>query len=459
MNRLVLGGLAFALAVGTGSGAALAAPPSSPSATVPVLPASGASPGGFLSFRVAAQAPAWQLTYDFTSAPFHPLAEGDLTYTMATLDPSHGTATASIAWPGSAGANAGSLLGVLGAPTIAALNDPVKAQVGSGQGPQETTLTGPTGTTMSASVKPPGPGRQRAAAETSAAQGALGPMGTVGGSVSQSTITMEESTAKLIATATSTAEHLSLGVVTIGSATSTAQGVSVSGARPTMSGGSTFSDLQVAGQQAYVDATGVHLGGPGKPAPSPIVAMVDKALIQSGMSIYSTAPAQVTIGGVSYYYAPSIMLYWVVPQDSNGDSFTVTVGGAAVAMQVSPEGVTRTGDGVTAPSSDTGSGTATTPGPVVVPIPRSLAQPRLSLPTIRATGAAPAAAGAQPQATGATQAQAVTAVPSGIGGWWFLLLALGAIVGAVLLPRAPARLGAAASPACDRETIPPEKRG
>jgi hypothetical protein len=255
----------------------------------------------------------------------------------------------------------------------------------------------------------------------------------------------------LTATTVSSISDLNLaGLVTVQSATSFAKAVSTGG-DPVLSGGAIFQNIKVAGQPAYVDGNGVHLGTPGKPAPSSLLTMVDKVLIQAGLQIYSTAPETVKIGGVSYYYGASLLIYFPVPHDPNGDTLTVAIGGAAIKMEATPGFTTPTSaptmppsltsPGVSGGSGGSGSGlsTSTSPGPVIPPSPAPL---RLSLPTT-GTPAIPGALGALRPAV---------STPHGIPAWWLLLLAGALLLGAFGLTRVPALLAAAAAPACDTPT-------
>ena len=236
-----------------------------------------------------------------------------------------------------------------------------------------------------------------------------------------------------------------------GSITTSATEQSVSGAAPTAASTITVHDLVIGGQKAYVDRAGVHMGDPGKPAGPAALDAVGKALVGAGMQIYFTAPQKVTIGGVSYEYSASILVYWAPPGDSNGDVFTFSLGGDAIGMQVSPGLATTAGvieglgggAGTALPGS-----TGATPGAV----PTSPASPTLQLPApATGAGATPGAVpGGRSQSLAAGQPASASA-PAGIEGWWLVLLAIAALAGIALLPRLPALLTNAAAPDCVRE--------
>jgi hypothetical protein len=202
------------------------------------------------------------------------------------------------------------------------------------------------------------------------------------------------------------------------------------------------------------------MGEPGKPAGSAAVDGVNKALAGAGMQIYFTVPGKVTIGGVAYDYSASILVYWAPPGDSHDDVFTFSFGGAAIGMVASPglaasagaagdQGVGGGGGGALLGSS------AATP----VGVPATPSTPALQLPT-PASGATPTPAvagrrGSQPLATGQL---ASAKGPAGIGGWWFVLLAIAALAGIAVLSRLPALLNSAAAPECVRERPTPIRR-
>jgi len=218
----------------------------------------------------------------------------------------------------------------------------------------------------------------------------------------------------------------------------------------------TVADLTVGGQKAYVDGSGVHMGEPGKPAGSAVVDGVSKGLAGAGMQIYFTEPAKVTIGGVDYDYAPALLVYWAPPGDTNHDVFTFGFGGAAIQMVISggeaasstgSSGPSDLGGGAVGSGTDTGSGTSG-----LSAVPASPASTTLQLPT-----PASGAHAALPRVLGNRLASARS--PGGIGGWWFLLLALAAIIGAVLFSRVPALLSTAATAStCANERATPNRR-
>lgn len=424
-----------------------------------------------VNFTAAATAPVMQITEDEPNAQFHPEGDGDYGYTLVTANPGLANATAAVVWPGSAAANAGTLAALLGAPSsLSALNDPVQASASTGSNHTSSSITAPTGSTMSASVAPTGPTDQHATATSQLGGGGLGSEGSVGSSDSTSTIDYDSSTGDLTLTAQSQASHVDVGgVVSIGSVTSSASATSSGGQTPTMVGATNFHDMTIAGQEAFVDGSGVHVGAPGAPAGPAAIDSVDAALASAGMEVYFTAPHTITVGGVSYYYAASVLFFWAPPGDTSHNSFTMSLGGAAVSATASPEGdfsslFDTTGSG----GSTTASGGGSAPVAAVTPAASSPSGPTGSAvaaaPSLPVTGGAaptlslPASPAAAAEATvGHPEASVVPVdarLPGGIGVGWWILAALAAVAGAGLTTRVPGLLQRQAAATCPHARHP-----
>lgn len=400
------------------------------------------SDGAVLSYSVTVQAPLLQITEDEPTSTFHPEGEGDLGYSFASLDPSGEHALSSWIWPGSAAGNAGTLLEVLGvASGQSELNDPVRAEATSGTSQTQQSTTAPTGTEMSATVQPPSPGDQYSSSKAAVAAADLGAPLSVAASTSSSTIRFDSASSLLKGEATSALHDVQLdgGLISIASVTSHATATSDNGATPVMTGSTVIQGLTIAGQSAYVDGSGVHLGTPSSPAGPAVQDAVNAALQSAGMQVYSTTPAKVTIGEIDYYDASSLLFYWAPPGDTSNNSFTASVGGAAVSMAADSSGVNL--PGLDLGSSDTGllaAGTGlagATPSPV------------LSLPT----DATPALSTQPPRPSPPPKpvvrqsgSLAAVSLPGGLGAGWWVLIVLGGLAGAWLLagvPRAVATSG------------------
>jgi hypothetical protein len=387
-----------------------------------------------------------QVLQDADNASFHPQGEGELTYAEADMDPSKAHALSSVFWPGGAAGNLGSLLAVLGYQGLGALNDPARTEVTSGAGPTEQNLgSGPT--TMSSSVKPSSGHTQEATAETHTAQAS----GTGGSGTALVAMSLGED-GTLKETATSSATGVSIGgVIDIGSFSSSAALTSTNAGTPTGSTGIKAGHFTIGGQTACLDGSGPHPGACGQQASPAAVAAANQALKAAGMEIYFTEPHQVRIAYTTYTYAASMIIYWAPPGDVEHDTFTITLGGAAVAMAVSGGAPASAGLPVDlAPFSPpaTGGGAAS--------IPASQTAPTLALPTSGTTGPA-LATSKTPTSRRSTAKQQYSLKPisvassHGIGAGWIVLLLIAAVLGAVGLPRLPALLTAAAQPVCPEE--------
>jgi hypothetical protein len=306
---------------------------------------------------------------------------------------------------------------------------------------------------MKASVRSTSPTVQNASAETVMAGLPFGANGGLGASSASSSIRYDATSNTMTAKATSTAAEFSLaGVVSIGSVTSSATTVSTNGAAPNVKSTTVFQDVKIAGQEAYLDGSGVHVGTPGKPANPGLIALVDQALSATGMQIFFTAPYRFSIGGLTYDYAASVLLYWA-PPEPNKDVLTVSLGGAAISMQVTAglggalPGALPAGPSGGLPPSP---GATTLALPSMPPVAGLGANPLRGLP---AAAPARATAGA-PRTVAVGQPLDITA--RAVGASWLVLLAALAALGGLLLPRVPALVRARTT--CSRERPYPISR-
>jgi hypothetical protein len=395
----------------------------------------GASAGSG-SFAGAAQAPIFQITEDEPSATFHPEGEGEFQYTLATLDPQHAHALSAYFWPGVAAGNVGTLAVVLGAPPAAQeTNDPVRAEVtntGQNEDTQQTVNTS-NGTTMAATVRSKDNIPYFSNAHTSSSSTAtdLNDVGHVDSAVSDSTVQVDDN-GLVTVTARSIVQGLDFagGVFHIGSVTSTAT-VKSDGSAPF--GQTVFSGMTIGGQPAYVDSNGVHMGTPDKPANSELGGIANQALANMGMKVYFTEPATIPVGGVKYFYASSVTVFWAPPGSQN--TFNVTLGGAAASLSGAGQPASLE-DQLNNVVSEVGGASG------------SFDSGSFSGPS------APAAIGSTPQTPGRAPVIAAVPVavtlPKGLSKWAFLVAA-GLLVGGLALPQVPALFTAAAEPGCERE--------
>jgi len=150
------------------------------------------------------------------------------------------------------------------------------------------------------------------------------------------------------------------------------------------------------------------------------------------------------------------LIYWAPTGDTNHDVFTLGFGGASIGMVVSGgESSSSGGEAAGGGSLDLGGGAASGGLPATstgtAAVPSSPGSTTLQLPS-------PASRAAKnvPRVLGNRLASAHS--PGGIGGWWFLLLALAALAGALLFSRVPALLSTAAAPTCAHERTTPTRR-
>jgi hypothetical protein len=390
------------------------------------------------TYQAVAQAPVFQITEDRPSASFHPEGDGDYNFAEADLGSQGSHALSAVVWPGAAGGHAGSLVQLLGGPSQAeALNDPAKAEAGTGSSVEESSCCpAGVGKQTTASVKPPGP-----TANTDLSGGGIGGGGSVGNSVSHAQVTMDANNV-LNAVASSAGSGINIAdVFKVGSFTSSATATSVDGAPPRLAGTTVYNDVKVAGQEAYVDGKGVHIGKPGKPAGSEALGLVNQALKNFGMTIYYTDSTKITLGATEYFYAGSVIVVWQPP--NSGETFTVSIGAAAVGVAITP-------------------GTPISPLPEIggtPPIPVSPSTPQASLPT---DVAAPAPIASSPAANTISQPAApkkalvnpVAAVhTSGVPVGAIVALGILGIAAAVAGPRLPGLLSAGWKPGCELERL------
>jgi len=396
-----------------------------------------AAKGGLGSYSLTATAPGFEFTEDEPSAQAHPEGQGAVPETSTLLSAGPVCyALGTVAWPGSYGGNAGSLLQVLAPqqvavpggpaipipdavqqavyPNLSAANDPVRAEGRCGSAP-DGHYDAP-GTNLTAHADP---------AKTDAVgavNGAEQPAqnSSYGSTRSHSTSQLVNGGAAGVSDALSAASNVDIGgVIKIGSITSTAH-ATTDGTTAAAGGKTVVQNMTVAGQPAYVDDTGFHIGQLGQD-PNPVVnQLADNALGGFGFKVYTSTPQLVKKGASASYTAGSLVIIWVPPLNPSRNVFVWTFGGARVSVTSAP--------GVGALASAGGS--SFTPAPVAAAAP-----------------AAPSAAPAESVATGAPVAEATpatggTTTPTfafaafhGARGSWLLLALIGTALVAAGLKR------------------------
>ncbi|MDQ1374834.1 MAG: hypothetical protein QOJ09_2172 [Actinomycetota bacterium] len=368
------------------------------SAVIGVFPSVHASaaddPGsGFGSYALSASAPGAQLTvgeptYCYTSPAGLQGCDGVVPIATSTLSNGPtGSATAAVAWPGALAADLGSLIITASngaAPDQARmLNDPVRAQVRTGQTPDTVTYDSVPGATMKAVAKATITSADAHVDKlTAAGLGVFGPQ-------TSSTTTKLSGPKTGFATATASASDITIaGVVHIGSVTSTAT-ATTDGTTATAKGTTEVTDVTVAGVPVTVDEKGVSVRGSGV-ALSTLTNTVNSALSQAGLTLLVSQPQGKPIGSAVTYNAGSLV---AVFKPDPTHLFSVVMGGANVSVKAGkafsfgstggtggftgttgtlPSGTTGTGGLSGSPSTTGGSTASATTGGTDVPPPQTL---------------------------------------------------------------------------------------
>lgn len=385
--------------------------------------AESAAPLG--GYSLIGRAPGFEITEDEPSAQTHPEGQGTIPETVSQLTTGTAYAFSSVAWPGTLGGNAGSLvLGTVGGntplpPQVALLNDPVRAEARTGQTQPDVVYSTPAGTmTAHADVA-------RAEA-SSASQGTSLPGSLSTGRVTSDTrSTLATAGGTVVATSTVSNIELAAGTVHIGSVTSRAS-ATTDGASSHGGGATTVTDLRIAGQPATLDDHGLRVGSASQPANEIVNQIVNSALGKAGVTFALSKPAVLSSGAQTTSTAGSLVVVWKPPGSPN--TFTVTLGGASATVNGAPQfnGL----DTLVPPAGDSGS----PPGGASEMIPPSSPGPEAAptaLPSLPAVVAPRRAAPTLPARL------AGIALPGGLPVPW-LLLAIGA---AGLLGSAMAGLG------------------
>jgi hypothetical protein len=293
------------------------------------------------SYSVIASAPGMEFTEDEPSAQAHPEGQGDVPYTTSLLDNvGLGYALSTIAWPGAYGGNAGSLVLVALPSTIGpvprpdavtdavtavspALQYPIRAEARSGSAPDASYGQIP-GTTLTSHADA---NDVHAIADVEGAQqpGAA----TYGNLHSDSSSTLNGNSVKALANSTMQNIELAGGVIKIKSLISTAT-ATTDGSSSEANGATLVKGLTVAGQAAYLDQDGLHIGSSSQPANAAASSAANQALAGFNMKVYVSQPQLDRSNGTTTYQASSVLWTWNPPGSSN--VFVLTLGGARVSV-------------------------------------------------------------------------------------------------------------------------------
>ena len=364
-------------------------------------------------------------------------AEADTPFAQATMGKSTGRALSSIAWPGSAGGNLGSLI-LLTSPDApketTSLNSPVRAEAQRGSGSPSVVNDDYPGALMKAEAND-----SLVGADTSV-QGAEVPgAGTIGNSRTTSTVKL---TGKTAATAEATALITDIafaeGAVKIGSVSSIAKGAT-DGLKAKSEGRTVVSDVTIGGVPVTVDEKGVHVADQGT-ALTPATEVVKTVLKQFTIDMRVTEPSQTTKAGSTTFDSGSLIVSLnadiilvfggakITAAATNSTPFTFNAPPPIPFNPGTPAGGGTTG-GVIAPA-DPGTGTGSLDAPVG------------DVPAPAVAGDAPA-----PETAPLELAAEPRSLPSGLNPGWVVLAVLGAGLIAGGLRRMPDQvLNAVATP-------------
>jgi hypothetical protein len=303
-----------------------------------------ADAASFGTFALSASAAGVNVTEDRADAVAHPEGQGAIPWTTTSLSGGPvAYALSTIAWPGAIAGNSGKLSQVAlpsaagGVPipdavrqaildNSSAADYPIRAEAQNGSTPDAS--YGVPGTTL----------------KSHADDGNVTADAAVQGAAQSDTATYGNMTthaaSKLADTATSEATSLvqdvvlAGGAVKIGSVRSSARAVT-DGTKATTEGATVVSDLEIAGQKAYVDENGVHSGDKGQPVNAVSEQLLGAAMKGAGLDILLSAPRNEVDGASATFDAGSLLVTWHPPSDQ-APTFVWSLGGARVAVDAEP---------------------------------------------------------------------------------------------------------------------------
>ena len=376
----------------------------------------------FGSYTLSSTAPGWEMTEDEPGAQAHPEGGGTAPYsTSALTSGGNGYGLSSLAWPGATEANADKVALLLfpstvivappGQPpvTTVAVPDavrqlaftalpltsyPIRAEARTGENRPDASLDAQ-GATLKAHADPV---LAQATATMKAAEGQAG--FSFGNAETIANTVFSDTTGTSSADSKITKIDIG-GVVKIDSVVSHAQAATDGVAAGTPSGSTVVQGMTIAGQPAYVDEQGVHIGEQGQPANAVASGVANQALKDGGFSFYIAEPQQEQAGASASYTAGSLIIVWKPPSNPSGNVFVIGLGGARVAVTATP------GSAFNVPSPAPFVPSVSTPA-----IPGTPARPGISSTPV--TSSAPTAAKTTPSTT--VGGKPIAATVTGIAG-------------------------------------------
>ena len=335
------------------------------------------------SYSMTASAPGYEFSEDEPASQAHPEGQGAVPWTTTLLaNGGIGYGLATVAWPGSYGGNAGNLLLVATPSQVPGANQPVPDAVHQVEVQAAPTLQYPIRAEADARSKSDAsfnnaPGTnltahaddQRVLAD--AALQSVNQQGTAtfGNISSHSESTLTNNVGGALATSVVHDVNYAGGVIKIKSVTSTAT-AHTDGAKADATGATVVQGMEIAGQKAYVDETGVHIGQQGQPANATADQIAAQALGGAGVQTYTSRPQSHVDGSSADFTAGSLILMWIPPNNPSKNVFIMTLGGARVSVAGAPgsdvASASETPVSEAAAPTDIG-GTAAIPGTPAVP--------------------------------------------------------------------------------------------
>ena len=373
----------------------------------------------FGSYTLAATAPGWEMWEDEPSANAHPEGGGTAPYsTSALTSGGNGYGLSSVAWPGATEANADKVALLLfpstvdvappGSPPIASepipdavrqlaftaiplASYPIRAEARTGEGKPDASLDAQ-GATLKAHADPV---LAQATATMKAAEGQAGFSFGNAETITNSALTDTAGSSS----ADSKVTKIDIGgVIKIDSVTSHAEAATDGVAAGAPTGSTVVQGMTIAGQPAYVDDTGVHIGEqPGQPANAVASQIANQALSGGGFSFFIAQPQQEQSGSAASYTAGSLIIQWIPPGNSSGNVFFISLGGARASV------VATLGQNFNAPSvAPFVPSVSTPPAAPSLPARPGISSTPVTSPAPVGAKAAPAAIGAKPIAATVT---------------------------------------------------------
>jgi hypothetical protein len=301
----------------------------------------------FQSYTLSATAPGFEMYEDEPSANAHPEGGGQAPYSTSALVSGSGYGLSSIAWPGATEANADKVALLLfpkevqGVPVpdaVAALvktaapaaNYPIRAEARTGENRPDATLDAQ-GATLKAHADP------LLAQATATMKGATGQAGfSFGNAETIANSVLSDNAGQ--ASADSKVTKIDIGgVIKIDSVTSHAEAATNGVAAEAPKGSTVVQGMTVAGQPAYVDEQGVHVGSEqGQPANVVASQIANQALNSGGFFFYVSQPQSEQAGASASYTAGSLLILWIPPGNPSKNVFTIALGGSRVAVTAVP---------------------------------------------------------------------------------------------------------------------------